>query len=94
MDNRIRINLTIGGKKYAFKVDRKDEEVYRKAAKEVDQKYTQYLQRQLFDPKDCLTMIALESYVTQKIRERDGEDKEMNRKLSEIYDTLAGFDIK
>lgn len=42
MDDRLIINLRIADTRYPLRIDRKDEEMYRKAADEIDYKLGQY----------------------------------------------------
>ncbi len=63
MDEQFVINIDIAGKKYSLTIERKDEELMRKAARQVNSKILQY--REHFshgevDTRDLLAMVAFQ----------------------------------
>lgn len=88
MSDKIRINVLVGGKRYPFNINRKDEEVFRKAAKMVDGRYAKFLQETALDPKDCFAVIAIESYVKNTREGASSVNEEATRGIDDIYDIL------
>ena len=61
MTNKLSINIKIDGRNYPLKIDRDDEEKYRKAAKIINEIVLQYRQRYAnHDAKDFLAMTAFQ----------------------------------
>ncbi|MFI3268676.1 MAG: cell division protein ZapA [Rikenellaceae bacterium] len=93
MAKKYKIKVRIAGKDYAFNIDYKDEHIFRKAAKLVDAKYADYIKIGTLDAKDCLAMIAVESYVINFSDNSKEEMKLLNEKLSEISEIMEdGYD--
>ena len=66
MDDKLSINVNIADRSYPLKVDRKEEEGIRKAAKIINEKVVQYKQKYpTKDLQDCLAMATLQ-FVIQK----------------------------
>ncbi len=71
MDDKLSIRINIADRFYPLKIDRKDEEKIRKAARSINEKVLQYKQRYTDkDTQDFLAMAALQ-FVIKII---DGED--------------------
>lgn len=60
MSDSIRIILKIAGREYPLTIDRKDEEKYRKAAKEVNDLVTMFSKSYGLDSENFLAMAALQ----------------------------------
>ena len=61
MDDKLSIKINIADRYYPLKIDRKDEEQIRKAAKMINEKVLQYKQRYTDkDTQDFLAMAALQ----------------------------------
>ena len=58
-DGKIKINLSIAGRLYPMTVDAEKEELYREAAKRLNEKITEYSRIPKFDVADRLAMAAL-----------------------------------
>lgn len=58
-DSKIKISLTIAGKSYPMTIDVANEELYREAAKRLNEKITEYSRIPKFDMQDRLAMAAL-----------------------------------
>ena len=61
MDEMMKIHLLIDSGRYPLKIHREDEQIYRDAAKQIDNKLNKY--RNMFpdmNPKDYWVMVALE----------------------------------
>lgn len=91
MTNKLSINIKIDGRNYPLKIDREDEEKYRKAAKIINEIVLQYRQRYAnHDEKDFLAMTAFQ-FVLKNIELENKADpspfvdevKELNEMLDE-----------
>ena len=58
-DGKIKINLSIAGRLYPITIDAEEEELYREAAKRLNDKITEYSRIPRFDVTDRLAMAAL-----------------------------------
>ena len=82
-DKRLKIKLEIAGKSYDLEIPPRDEEVYRLAARRVNQSVTA-CQQQHFDGygiQDYLAMVAVDVMVTniEQSRSREVSDDQMKR---------------
>lgn len=59
MDKKIKINISIAGKSYPMTVDAANEELYRIAAKRLDEAIAEFNRVPQFDSQDRLAMAAL-----------------------------------
>jgi cell division protein ZapA len=91
MDDKLSIRVNIADRYYPLKIDRRDEEKIRKAAKLINEKVLQYKQKYSDkDVQDFIAMAALQ-YVTKVIEFEAGSDtstlidniKELNEELEE-----------
>ena len=58
-EGKIKINISIAGKSYPMTIDAANEELYRVAAKRLNEKITEYSKIPKFDLQDRLAMAAL-----------------------------------
>lgn len=58
-EGKIKISLSIAGKSYPMTIDAANEELYREAAKRLNDKITEYSRIPKFDMQDKLAMAAL-----------------------------------
>jgi len=74
MDNKLSIRINIADRFYPLKIDRKDEEKIRKAAKKINDTIFQYKQKGYpdKDDQDFLAMVALQ-FSTKVV---EGEEKQ------------------
>jgi cell division protein ZapA len=89
MEERLSIRINIADRFYPLKIDRKDEEKIRKAARSINEKVLQYKQRYTDkDTQDFLAMAALQ-FVIKMI---DGDDvkgdDQIYEKIRELNDEL------
>lgn len=85
MDDKLSIKVNVAERYYPLKIDRKDEEMIRKAAKLINEKVQQYKQRYNDkDTQDFLSMAALQ-YVIKLL---EIEQKSENQSLDEELSTL------
>jgi len=91
MDEKLSIKVNIADRYYPLKIERKDEEKIRKAARQINEKVLQYKQRYLDkDAQDFLAMAALQ-FVTKvlELEERfdtgpiEQQVKELSKELEE-----------
>ncbi len=74
MDDKLTIRVNIVDRYYPLKIDRKDEEKIRKAAKKINDTVTQY--QKLYESKDgqdFLAMVALQ-FVTRLVEAEEHHD--------------------
>jgi len=97
MEDKFSIRVNVADRYYPLRIDRKDEEHIRKAAKLINDKIMQYKQRYTDkDVQDFLAMVALQ-YVIKLLEQENKNDtapilnavKELNDKL----DTVLSEDI-
>ena len=83
MDDRLSINITIDGKQYPMKVERKEEEKIRAAAKLINERLNVYKSRYaaLGDRFDYLVMVSIE-LVTKFLNKEEKTDN--NDLISEL----------
>ena len=58
-EGKIKINISIAGKSYPMTIDAANEELYRVAAKRLNEKITEYAKIPKFDIQDRIAMAAL-----------------------------------
>jgi cell division protein ZapA len=94
MDNKLSIKVNVADSTYPLNIDRKQEEVIRKAAKMINEKVLQYKQRYKDkDTQDFLAMASLQ-YVIKVIELENKADvapvynelKAIERELSEFLE--------
>ncbi|WP_421919840.1 cell division protein ZapA [Marinifilum sp.] len=94
MENKLSIKVNVADRTYPLNIDRKQEEVIRKAAKMINEKVLQYKQRYKDkDTQDFLAMASLQ-YVIKFIELENKADvapvynelKAMERELSEFLE--------
>jgi len=86
MTEKLSINIKIDGRSYPLKVDRENEEKFRKAAKIINDIVLQYRQKYLTsDPVDVLAMTAFQ-FVLKTI------DLEEKADRSPLFDELKKID--
>ena len=74
LENKLSIKVNVADRYYPLKIDRREEEKIRKAAKLINEKVLQYKKRYLDkDVQDFLAMAALQ-YVTKIIEIEDKND--------------------
>ena len=86
MTEKLSINIKIDGRSYPLKVDKENEEKFRKAAKIINDIVLQYRQRyQTSDPVDVLAMTAFQ-FVLKSIDLEEKVDR------SPLFDELKKID--
>jgi cell division protein ZapA len=92
MDDKLSIKVNVADRYYPLKIERRDEEKIRKAARLINEKVLQYKQRYLDkDVQDFLAMAALQ-YVTRIIEMEDKTDiSPLELKLQELNEELEEY---
>ncbi len=92
MENKLSIRVNVADRYYPLKIDRRDEERIRKAAKLINEKVLQYKKR--YKDKDIQDFLAMASlqYVI-KLLEQDNKEEESDvlEEIKEINEELDKF---
>ena len=92
MDDKLSIRINIADRYYPLKIDRKDEEKIRKAARSINEKVLQYKQKYTDkDTQDFLAMAALQFVIKVLEKEGDTADSEIFEKIAELNTDLKGI---
>lgn len=92
MDDHFIITLNVNGRSFPLRVERKNEEIYRKAVKELDIKTNQYkssflkphvetMSSRKIDELDCVLMTAIQALSENIQLEKDKNSEEMEKRL-------------
>jgi cell division protein ZapA (FtsZ GTPase activity inhibitor) len=92
MDDKLSIKVNVADRYYPLKIERKDEEKIRKAARLINEKVLQYKQRYLDkDVQDFLAMAALQ-FVTRVIEMEDKFDTSpLEQQLQDLNEELETY---
>jgi cell division protein ZapA (FtsZ GTPase activity inhibitor) len=92
MDDKLSIKVSVADRYYPLKIERRDEEKIRKAARLINEKVLQYKQRYLDkDAQDFLAMAALQ-FVTRIIEMEDKLDiSPLEQKMQELNEELEEY---
>ena len=92
MDDKLSIKVNVADRYYPLKIERRDEEKIRKAARLINEKVLQYKQRYLDkDVQDFLAMAALQ-FVTRIIEMEDKTDiSPLEQKLQDLNEELEEY---
>jgi cell division protein ZapA (FtsZ GTPase activity inhibitor) len=92
MDDKLSININIADRLYPLRIERKDEENIRKAAKIINDKVAQYKQKYLSkDLQDCLAMATLQFVIQKFDTENRIDNSQLVEELEVMNDFLADF---
>jgi cell division protein ZapA len=92
MEDKFSIKVNLVDRYYPLKIDRKDEERIRKAARLINERVLQYKQRYADkDNQDFLAMAALQLAIKNLEWEEKENDQEIYGKLVEITDSLEEY---
>ncbi len=92
MDDKLSININIADRLYPLRIDRKEEENIRKAAKIINDKVAQYKQKYISkDLQDCLAMATLQFVIQKFDTERKIDNSQLVEELEVINDFLTEF---
>ena len=92
MDDKLSIKVNVADRYYPLKIERRDEEKIRKAARLINEKVLQYKQRYLDkDVQDFLAMAALQ-FVTRILEMEDKTDiSPLEQKLQDLNEELEEY---
>lgn len=92
MDDKLSIKVNVADRYYPLKIERKDEEKIRKAARLINEKVLQYKQRYLDkDVQDFLAMAALQ-FVTRVIEMEERIDvSPIQQQLQDLNEELETY---
>ena len=82
-EGKIKVNISIAGKSYPMTIDAANEELYRVAAKRLNEKITEYSRIPKFDIQDRVAMAALRYSILALTTEQDSALG--NEDVEEIY---------
>ena len=92
MDEKLSININIADRMYPLRIDRKEEESIRRAAKIINDKVVQYKQRYPSkDIQDCLAMATLQFVIQKFDSDRQMEYSPVIEELEHMNDFLAEY---
>jgi len=92
MTEKLSINIKIDGRSYPLKVDRENEEKYRKAAKIINDIVLQYRQRyQTSDSQDVISMTAFQFVLKTIDLEEKVDQSPFYEELSKIDEDLGEY---
>jgi len=92
MDDKLSININIADRMYPLRIDRKEEESIRRAAKIINDKVVQYKQRYASkDIQDCLSMATLQFVIQKFDSEKQNEYSPVVEELERLNDFLAEY---
>jgi cell division protein ZapA (FtsZ GTPase activity inhibitor) len=91
MDEKLSIRINIADRYYPLRIDRKDEEKIRKAARAINEKVLQYKQKYTDkDAQDFLAMAALQFVIKVIDGEETQRDDEIYERIRAMSDELEG----
>ena len=92
MDDKLSIKVNVADRYYPLKIERRDEEKIRKAARLINEKVIQYKQRYLDkDAQDFLAMAALQ-FVTRIIEMEEKIDvSPLEQKMQDLNEELEEY---
>jgi cell division protein ZapA len=92
MDDKLSIKVNVADRYYPLKIERRDEEKIRKAARLINEKVIQYKQRYLDkDSQDFLAMAALQ-FVTRIIEMEERTDvSPLGQNLQDLNEELEEY---
>jgi cell division protein ZapA len=92
LDDKLSIKVNVADRYYPLKIERRDEEKIRKAARLINEKVIQYKQRYLDkDAQDFLAMAALQ-FVTRIIEMEEKADvSPLEQKLQDLNEELEEY---
>jgi cell division protein ZapA len=92
MNDKMKINLSIGGNSYPINIDREDEELVRLAAKEVDTWYNKYRVRFVkVSPIQAMTMAAFQFSIGSLKAEKLNDTEPYYTKINELSNLLEEY---
>ena len=92
MIDKLSINIKIDGRNYPLRVDRENEEKYRKAAKIINDIVLQYRQKYVnSDAQDVLAMTAIQFVLKSIELEEKIENSPLQEELKKLNEELGDY---
>lgn len=92
MDDKLSIKVNVADRYYPLKIERRDEEKIRKAARLINEKVLQYKQRYVDkDSQDFMAMAALQFVTRIMEMEEKQDDGELGKQLKSLDDELDAY---
>lgn len=92
MDDKIRINLQLAGNTYPLPIRREDEEIVRKAAKQVDMRLNAYREHYKEMPVEKLLAMVAYQFALESLRQQQRNDTAPYvAKITELTDLLEDY---
>lgn len=92
MDDKLSIKVNVADRYYPLKIERRDEEKIRKAARLINEKVLQYKQRYVDkDSQDFMAMAALQFVTRIMEMEEKQDDGELGKQLRSLDDELDAY---
>lgn len=92
MDDKFLIHVEIAGKDYGIRINRDEEQVARKAVRQIRDKMSQYRKKYSeADEKDLLAMVAFHLSVDNLELEDKNDTSPFTEKIQELTDELESF---
>lgn len=92
MNDKIKINLQMGGASYPLTINREDEQMIREAAKQVDIKLNAYRERYQNVPTERIMAMVAYQFSLESLRLKDRNDTEpYTTKIKELTEVLEAY---
>ncbi|MDE6349073.1 MAG: cell division protein ZapA [Bacteroides sp.] len=92
MNDKIKINLQMAGSTYPLTINREDEEMVRKAAKQVDIRLNAYKEHYLNVPLERVIAMVAYQFSLEKLQLKDRNDTEpYTTKIKELTEELEAY---
>lgn len=90
MDDKLSIRINIADRYYPLRIDRKDEEKIRKAARTINERVIQYKQKYTDkDTQDFLAMAALQFVIKLIESEEPGQDEAIHERIEAMSEEIG-----
>jgi len=92
MDDKLSIKVNVADRYYPLKIERRDEEKIRKAARLINEKVLQYKQRYVDkDAQDFMAMAALQFVTRIMEMEEKLDDSTLGKQLQDLNEELEEY---
>lgn len=92
MNDKIKINLQMAGTSYPITIEREEEEIVRKAAKQVDNRVIAYLKHYQEMPKERILAMVAYQFALENLQMKGRNDTEpYTTKIKELTEELEAY---
>jgi cell division protein ZapA len=91
MNDKLTINLSIGGYSFPVNIDRKDEELVRAAAKQVETRYNNFRAHFEVTPFQAMTMAAYQSAVNEFEGKTMNDTEPYSTRIKDLSELLEEY---